>query len=394
MAKKIRWERVPEFRKKGRERQFNFIEEVKERVEAADDLLSKVKTASDRDNSTLKAASEELEAGTKALLMRQKHIRMADRSELRWQVVEAYESDELASGDKDAKRIEKAEKTAEQKVERRRNKAVLKGSRNHPLRHGNQPICDPAMPGPSRAFVPAMALSQMLPPPKRVPGPCFHCLEMGHLKGSCPKLSRMYPLSQSVCESVEWSIEIAEESVNNLDSGEEGGVNRLTVPVPSGPEFEQALVESSEDMGLERPSELCEYGDSRGELEHELNRVWEVSEESQVVDVQGRLRKYISFWEHDLNATLPVLEWIRLGYKLPSLKLPGAFHKGNAQSALDNYDFVLDAIAELCKNRCIQEVKSRPHICSPLSVMSNSQGKKRLVLNLRHFNKFLLKEKF
>ena len=48
----------------------------------------------------------------KALLTRQKLIKIADRSELGWQVVEAYESDELASGDEDAKRLEKAEKVA------------------------------------------------------------------------------------------------------------------------------------------------------------------------------------------------------------------------------------------------------------------------------------------
>ena len=176
LAKKIRRERVPEFRKKGHERQFNFIEEVKERVETATDLLAKVKTDSDRDAATLKAASEELEAGMKALIMRQNHIRMADRSELGWQVVEAYESDELASGDEDAKRIEKAEKAAEQKVERRRKKAALKGARSRPIRRGNQPMRDPATPGPSRAFVPALTPSHTLPPPKRVPGLllCLH----------------------------------------------------------------------------------------------------------------------------------------------------------------------------------------------------------------------------
>ena len=188
LAKKIRREKVPEFRKKGHEKQFHFIEEIKERVETATDLLSKVKPASDRDAATLKAAAEELEEGTKALLTRQKLIKMADRSELGWQVVEAYESDELASGEEDAKRIEKAEKAAEQKAERRRKKATLKGARSRPPQRGSQPIRDTATPGPSRPFVPAMAPSPTLPPQKRIPGPCFQWLEMGHLKGSCPKL--------------------------------------------------------------------------------------------------------------------------------------------------------------------------------------------------------------
>ena len=38
--------------------------------------------------------------------------------------MEAYESDELASGDEDAKRIEKAERTAEQMAEKKRRKLL------------------------------------------------------------------------------------------------------------------------------------------------------------------------------------------------------------------------------------------------------------------------------
>ena len=32
----------------------------------------------------------------------------------------------------------------------------------------------------------------------RVPGPCFNCLEMGHLKANCPKWAKPYPLSDVV----------------------------------------------------------------------------------------------------------------------------------------------------------------------------------------------------
>ena len=35
-----------------------------------------------------------------------------------------------------------------------------------------------------------------------------------------------------------------------------------------------------------------------------------------------------------------------------------------------------------------------PYICSPISVVESSSGKKRLVVNLRHLNKFLWKQKF
>ena len=36
----------------------------------------------------------------------------------------------------------------------------------------------------------------------------------------------------------------------------------------------------------------------------------------------------------------------------------------------------------------------RPHVCSPLSVVSNSRGKKSLVLDLCYPNQFLYKEMF
>ena len=70
------------------------------------------------------------------------------------------------------------------------------------------------------------------------------------------------------------------------------------------------------------------------------------------------------------------------------------YSKCNQRSALDNCEFVESAIEELLQNCCIRKVGVRPHVCSPLSVVSNSRGKKRLVLDLRYLNQFLHKEKF
>ena len=53
--------------------------------------------------------------GTKAIVEHQKLIRLADRSEYGWQLVEAYQWDELADSEKDAKWIEEAEKAVELK---------------------------------------------------------------------------------------------------------------------------------------------------------------------------------------------------------------------------------------------------------------------------------------
>ena len=56
----------------------------------------------------------------KAIEVRQKHIKIADRSELGWAVVSAYEEDELASDSDDEKRIYRAEREAERVAKRKR----------------------------------------------------------------------------------------------------------------------------------------------------------------------------------------------------------------------------------------------------------------------------------
>ena len=50
--------------------------------------------------------------------------------------------------------------------------------------------------------------------------------------------------------------------------------------------------------------------------------------------------------------------------------------------------------SDLLTTGCVVDVQEAPHICSPLSVVENSSGKRRLVVNLRHLNRFLWKQKF
>lgn len=95
-----------------------------------------------------------------------------------------------------------------------------------------------------------------------------------------------------------------------------------------------------------------------------------------------------------VRATSTVLKCIRAGYKLPLLSTPAVYHKGNQKSAIDNSVFVTAAITELCQNHCIHKVDTILHVCSLLSVVTNSHRKKRLVLKFRYLNQFLLKEKF
>ena len=56
--------------------------------------------------------------------------------------------------------------------------------------------------------------------------------------------------------------------------------------------------------------------------------------------------------------------------------------------------FVNRAVGEVQKGGYVEEAKDTPVVCSPLSVVTNGVGKKRLVVNLRHVNGFLWKQKF
>ena len=73
---------------------------------------------------------------------------------------------------------------------------------------------------------------------------------------------------------------------------------------------------------------------------------------------------------------------------------PTPYSEGNHQSGIVNGKFVTDAIRELIIHRCVTKVSTKPFVCSPLSVVANTEGKLRLVLNLKHLKQFLHKYKF
>ena len=65
-------------------------------------------SASEDQQTALTKAMTELNEGTKVVAVRQKHIKIADRSKLGWGVVAAYKNDELAEDSDDEKRLFKA----------------------------------------------------------------------------------------------------------------------------------------------------------------------------------------------------------------------------------------------------------------------------------------------
>ena len=85
---------------------------------------------------------------------------------------------------------------------------------------------------------------------------------------------------------------------------------------------------------------------------------------------------------------------IREGYKIPVVSLPPPKHSDNNFSAIKEKDFVSEAILDLLKMNCIEELDEALDIVNPLSVSTQSSGKERLILDLRHFNLYVYKQKF
>ena len=70
--------------------------------------LKKIKGVGDAQKESLKRVDSFLEEGIKSLEKRQKHIKVADRSDYGWATVEHYDSHPLADNSDDEKRLEKS----------------------------------------------------------------------------------------------------------------------------------------------------------------------------------------------------------------------------------------------------------------------------------------------
>ena len=89
-----------------------------------------------------------------------------------------------------------------------------------------------------------------------------------------------------------------------------------------------------------------------------------------------------------------MLDVIESGYKIPFIQAPTSYNANNNASARSHCEFVNEAVNELMGQRCIEEIIEKPFIINPLTVTVQSSGKKRLILDLRHVNKFIYRQKF
>ena len=97
--------------------------------------------------------------------------------------------------------------------------------------------------------------------------------------------------------------------------------------------------------------------------------------------VRGRLKACVDFRATELLASPFVVDTVKNGYLLPLASILPMYKGDNHASAVENSVFVEKALTELLADGGVVPESFRPHVCSPLMVVLNDSGKKRLVLN-------------
>ena len=103
------------------------------------------------------------------------------------------------------------------------------------------------------------------------------------------------------------------------------------------------------------------------------------------------MKNNLCFWR-SIGAPDFILSIIENDYKLPFISFPLPVKLRNNKSARLHAAFVDQAVLELLNSGQVRMVKEQPLVVNPLSVSIQTCGKKRLILDLRHVNKSLIKQ--
>ena len=193
LVKKMRIEKKPTFKKVGHEKQYEFNEEVQDKLVSVDAALAQRPPAVEK-------ARTLLQEGQKLIVIRQKKIKIADRSENGWATVKEYEEDELADNSEDEKRLFRAEARAG------RSKRQKQNAKNSNARRKGQPPSGATKVPVGGDLAQAATLFRNLVSPVRQNttssgssqlGPCYMCGKLGHFRRSCPLLQGAGPSKSS-----------------------------------------------------------------------------------------------------------------------------------------------------------------------------------------------------
>lgn len=197
LVKKIRMDSKPSFRKKSHEKQYVFNEQVRDKLDSAAAALGQTPPAVEK-------ARDILKEGEKLIDVRQKNIKIADRSEHGWATVAEYEEDELADNSDDEKRLFRAEVRAGRKLKQKSAKDTRRrgGASRKPYRAsaaGMPPGGEHARSSDPSVLTGLQSLVAQFQGQKQnvvsggtgssLLGPCFECGRVGHYKKNCPRLA-------------------------------------------------------------------------------------------------------------------------------------------------------------------------------------------------------------
>jgi len=180
-----------QFQWKGNEYQFNFNCEIEDHIDTVKSELTRAKMTDPLAKDAIRKAELSLDEGAKSLAIRQKHIKIADCSDLSWATVRHYMADPLADGPDDEKEIARLEKQAQKDLERAQaEKGSYRrggggGGKQRWMRQVDFRYDPYGDHGKRERYTPPV----MVPPPvpqrnfrPRVLGPCFRCSAYGHIQ--------------------------------------------------------------------------------------------------------------------------------------------------------------------------------------------------------------------
>ena len=111
------------------------------------------------------------------------------------------------------------------------------------------------------------------------------------------------------------------------------------------------------------------------------------------MSVKGKLKENLAFWKNTIEANSFILNVIKEGYRIPFIENPSSVFLSNNTSVRKCLKFVTTAINQLILSGCVIGESSRPYCINPLTISINSNAKERLILDLRHVNKCIEKQK-